>query len=78
MSAGYTRRTLPVVSAIPWSERLGPLRERDYRLYFSAVSVSTLGDSVAGIALAFAVLKLTGNRALDVGYVLGARTVANT
>jgi len=66
------------MSAISWSERLGPLRERDYRLYFSAVSVSTLGDAVAGIALAFAVLKLTGNRALDVGYVLGARTVANT
>jgi len=65
------------VSAIPLRRRLGPLVERDYRLYFSAVSVSTLGDAVAGIALVFAVLKLTGNRAIDVGYVLGARQVAN-
>jgi MFS family permease len=65
------------VSRPPLRERLGPLVERDYRLFFSAVSVSTLGDAVAGIALAFAVLELTDNHAIDVGYVLGARQVAN-
>ena len=40
--------------------RLAPLRERPYRLLFSASTISFLGDSVAGIALAFAVLDLTG------------------
>ena len=36
--------------------RLGPLAERDYRLLFSATTVTTLGDALAAIALAFAVL----------------------
>lgn len=40
--------------------RLAPLRERPYRLLFTASTISFLGDSVAGIALAFAVLDLTG------------------
>ena len=40
--------------------RFAPLRERPYRLLFSASTISFLGDSVAGIALAFAVLDLTG------------------
>ncbi len=56
--------------------RLGPLLERDYRLLFSATTVTTLGDAVAGIALTFAVLDLT-HRATDVGIVLAVRQGAN-
>ncbi|MEP7224820.1 MAG: MFS transporter [Actinomycetota bacterium] len=66
------------MSRLPFRERLGPLVERDYRLFFSATTVTTLGDSVSGIALVFAVLHLTHNNPVDVGIVLGVRTVANT
>jgi MFS family permease len=52
----------------------GPLAERQFRLLFVARTVSTLGSAVAPIALAFAVLDLTGSKA-DLGYVLAARAV---
>jgi Major Facilitator Superfamily len=64
------------VSATPLRERLGPLIEREYRLLFSATTITTLGDAVAGIALAFAVLDLTGS-ATDLGIVIAVRQVAN-
>jgi MFS family permease len=64
--------------ALPLRGRLGALQEREFRLLFSATTVSTLGDAVAGIALAFAVLSVTHNSATKLGLVLGARTVANT
>lgn len=54
---------------------LGPLRERDFRLFFTGHSVSLLGDGMAPLALAFAVLGLTGSVS-DLGFVLAARTVA--
>jgi MFS family permease len=58
--------------------RLAPLRERPYRLFFSASTISTLGDSVAGIALAFAVLDLTGSpRPLYLAIVFAGRQLAN-
>lgn len=50
---------------------LGPLRLRDFRLLFAGELVSLLGTAVAPIALAFAVLELTGS-ATDLGYVLAA------
>jgi predicted MFS family arabinose efflux permease len=50
------------------------LREREFRLLFAGQSVSLLGDGVVGVALAFAVLDLTGS-ASDLGFVLAARTV---
>ena len=62
----------------PLRERLGPLAERPFRLLFSATTVSTFGDAVAGIALAFAVLALPGAGAGDLGLVLAARAVVNT
>jgi MFS family permease len=65
------------VSEIPLRERLGPLVERDFRLFFSATTVTTLGDAVAGIALAFAILHLTDNDPTKVGLVLGVRQAAN-
>jgi len=60
----------------PLRERLGPLRERDYRLLFAATTTTTLGDAVANIALAFAVLAISRS-ATDLGLVLAARQVTN-
>lgn len=65
------------MSAIPLRERLGPLVEREYRLLFSATTITTLGDAVAAIALVFAVLDLHGAKATDLGIVLATRQAAN-
>jgi MFS family permease len=54
--------------------RLGPLRERQFRLLFFSRLVSFLGSGMAPIALAFAVLELTGSKA-DLGLVLAARSL---
>jgi len=53
---------------------LAPLRKREFRLLFLARTISFVGGSFAIVALAFAVLELTGSKA-DLGYVLAARTV---
>jgi MFS family permease len=50
------------------------LRQREFRLLFGARTISFVGGSFANVALAFAVLELTGSKA-DLGYVLAARTV---
>jgi MFS family permease len=50
------------------------LREREFRLLFLARTISFVGGSFANVALAFALLELTGSKA-DLGYVLAARTV---
>jgi MFS family permease len=55
--------------------RLGPLREREFALLFTGRAVSQLGSAMAPIALAFAVLDLTGSTA-DLGIVLAVRQVA--
>ena len=55
-------------------EALGALRERQFRLLFTGQLISLLGDSFSGIALAFAVLDLTGS-ATDLGYVFAAKTI---
>ena len=47
-----------------------------FRLLLAGRTVSTLGNSFAPIALAFAVLDLTGS-ATDLGLVVGARTLVN-
>ena len=57
--------------SIPLRERVGALAERDYRLLFSATTITTVGDRLAGIALAFAVLDL--GSATDLGIVIGVR-----
>jgi MFS family permease len=54
---------------------LDVLRLRDFRLVFSAALASLIGDGVVPVALAFAVLDLTGS-ATDLGIVLAARTIA--
>jgi MFS family permease len=55
--------------------RLGPLREREFRLLFTGRTVSSIGSAMAPVALAFAVLDLTGSTA-DLGIVLAVRQVA--
>jgi MFS family permease len=57
-----------------WSERLSPLRERDYLLLFLGRTVSLFGSALAPIALAFGVLE-AGGSASDLGLVVGAGMV---
>lgn len=64
---------------LPWSRSVrwrlrGPLAQRPFILLISGSTVSYLGNAVAPVALAFAVLRLTGSPT-DLGYVLLARTV---
>jgi MFS family permease len=61
-------------SALRKTGPLGPLAEREFRLLFSGQLVSLLGTAVAPIALAFAVLDLTGSKT-DLGLVLTATWV---
>jgi MFS family permease len=52
----------------------GALRHGPFRLLFVRTVISSLGDAVVPVALAFAVLDLTGS-ATDLGIVLAAQTV---
>ena len=54
-----------------WRGRLGALQEREFRLLFSATTITTVGDRLAGIALAFAVIDI--GTATDLGLVFAAR-----
>ncbi len=58
------------------SRALEPLRHSAFRWLISGRSTSYLGNAVAPIALAFAVLDLTGSVS-DLGWVVGARSVTN-
>lgn len=53
---------------------LAPLREREFRLLFLGRGVSFVGNAIAPVALAFAVLHLTGSKT-DLGLVLAARSI---
>jgi MFS family permease len=52
--------------------RLGPLAEQRFRRLFLGRTISQAGSAIAPVAVAFAVLDLTGSAA-DLGYVLAAR-----
>jgi MFS family permease len=54
--------------------RAGPLGQRPFRLLFLGRTTSFIGNAFANVALAFAVLGLTGSKA-DLGYVLAARSI---
>lgn len=54
--------------------RVGPLGQRPFRLLFLGRTTSYIGNAFANVALAFAVLDLTGSKA-DLGYVLAARSL---
>jgi MFS family permease len=51
-----------------------PLRERPFLLLFTGRTISMLGSTIAPVALAFAVVDLTGSPS-DLGLVLGASFV---
>jgi MFS family permease len=55
--------------------RLGPLREREFRLLFAGRTISMAGSAMAPVALAFAVLNTLHGSATDLGLVLAARQV---
>src|SRR4029079_10706542 len=55
---------------------LGPLAERDFRLLFFGRTISLFGTAFAPIALAFAVIELTGSPS-DLGLVLSAYMLAH-
>jgi MFS family permease len=59
---------------VPRSSSTAPLREREFRLLFAARTVSLVGTAIAPVALAFAVLDLTGSKT-DLGLILTAREV---
>ena len=54
---------------------MSPLRVRNFRLLFAGRTISYFGTNLVPIALAFAVLDLTGS-ATDTGLVFAARTLA--
>src|SRR4051794_2577400 len=56
--------------------RLGALAERNFRLVFTSTTISAAGDGVSTIALAFAVLQISGSPT-SLGLVIAARQVAN-
>ena len=58
------------------STRFGALAERDFRLVFSSTTISAIGDGVAYIALAFAILHISDNSPTAVGVVLACRQAA--
>ena len=51
----------------------GPLAAPAFRRLFGATTITTVGDRVAIVALAFAVLDVPGAGPADLGYVLGAQ-----
>ena len=55
---------------------LAPLRSKPFRWLVFGATVSRVGSSVAPVALAFAVLDLTGSTS-SLGIVVGARSIAN-
>lgn len=56
--------------------KLGPLGQPSFRWLLAARTAGIVGNAVAPIALAFAVLDLTGSAA-DLGLVVAARSLAN-
>ena len=53
---------------------IAPLREREFRLLFTGRTISLIGGAIAPVALAFAVLDLTGSKT-DLGLILAAREI---
>jgi MFS family permease len=62
---------------MPGWKRLGALEEPNYRRLFLGRTTSLIGDGMAPVAIAFAVLDLTGS-ATDLGIVLAAHSVVIT
>ena len=67
-------RVVPAPELAQRMSRLGPLRHREFRLLFAGRTISMAGSAMAPVALAFAVLDLTGSTT-DLGIVLAARQI---
>ncbi|MEO2139248.1 MAG: MFS transporter, partial [Thermoleophilia bacterium] len=52
----------------------GCLREQSFRLLFMSQLLSAVGDTIAAVAVPFAIISLGGGAA-DIGLVLGARAL---
>src|SRR6266487_3621532 len=65
-------RVKPLFAGLPF----GALAERDFRLLFIGRTISLFGSAFAPIALAFAVVRLTGSPS-DLGLVLSAYMLAH-
>jgi MFS-type transporter involved in bile tolerance (Atg22 family) len=61
----------------PLKGKFGVLREPNYRRLFAGRTISLVGDGIAPVAIAFAVLDLTGS-ATDLGIVLAAHSLLIT
>jgi MFS family permease len=59
---------------VGWKQSFTPLRERNFAWYFAARFVNTAGTTMAGVALAFAILDISDS-ASALGKVLAARTI---
>lgn len=62
---------------MPTPKRLAVLREPNYRRLFLGRTTSLVGDGLAPVAIAFAVLDLTGS-ATDLGLVLASHSIVMT
>lgn len=58
------------------ADRTGPLRHRNFRLLVTGAATSSLGNAIAPVALAFAVLDLGGS-ASELGLVVAAYALAD-
>jgi len=58
-----------------WAESLAPLRERNFRYYYASRVVNMMGNAMASVALAFAVLKITDDDPAALGFVLAAHSI---
>jgi MFS family permease len=67
-----TPRLKTLLTSLPF----GPLAEREFRLLFAGRTISLFGSAFAPIALAFAVITLTGSPS-DLGLVLSAYMLAH-
>lgn len=78
MKASYPRsegrQTLLILAQVSTPRRLRVLREPDYRRLFLGRTISLIGDGITPVALAFAVLDLTGSPT-DLGIVLAAHSL---
>ena len=68
--SGVRSPSAPLIERV----RAGPLGQREFRFLFLGRTTSFVGNAFANVALAFAVLDLTGSKA-DLGFVLAARTI---
>jgi MFS family permease len=66
---------MPLASMFPARNTLTALAQPDFRRFFVGNVTSLLGDGMAGVAISFAVIHLTGS-ATDLGFVLSARSVS--